>query len=667
MTSVLTVGLASAASAAPGSTISEAVGFPVNTETLGGTTLTVNPQKVGDLIVFQSQISSHSITVTGVSCPETGVWHLAQRYVDTVNGVLTEEIWWAVSTSTGSTKITATYSSSIAALSPELVSDSFTTSSSSVWSLVSGNGAAAASTTAITFPSVTGGSNTKQLYWGYAESTQTALAGRTKGFTYSPTAEGNLITSDVSLSPNTKYAPTASETPVSNNTSIGAIFAAFPAAGTFTVTFSGNGSTSGSMSPETASAPTALSANAFVNTGYNFAGWNTLANGTGTPYAAGASYPFAASTLLYAQWTAVANYTVTFSGNGSTSGSMSPETASAPAALSANAFVNTGYNFAGWNTLANGTGTPYAAGASYPFAASTLLYAQWTAVANYTVTFSGNGSTSGSMSPETASAPTALSANAFVNTGYNFAGWNTLANGTGTPYAAGASYPFAASTLLYAQWTAVKVNVTEAAGFPVNSETLGGATLTVNPKKAGDIVIFQSQIHSHSITLTGVSCPETGAWHLAERYVDTVNGVIAEEIWWAVSTSTGSTKITATYSSSIAAISPELIGDSFTTSSSSVWSLVSGNGAAAASTTAITFPSVTSGSNTNQLYWGYVESTQTALAGSTAGFTYSPTAEGNLVTSDVALSPNTKYAPTASETPVSNYTAIGAIFTAVAD
>jgi hypothetical protein len=95
--------------------------------------------------------------------------------------------------------------------------------------------------------------------------------------------------------------------------------------------------------------------------------------------------------------------------------------------------------------------------------------------------------------------------------------------------------------------------------------------------------------------------------------------------------------------------------------------LVSGNGAAAASTTAITFPSVTSGSNTNQLYWGYVESTQTALAGSTAGFTYSPTAEGNLVTSDVALSPNTKYAPTASETPVSNYTAIGAIFTAVAD
>src|ERR1019366_907390 len=163
-------------------------------------------------------------------------------------------------------------------------------------------------------------------------------------------------------------------------------------------------------------------------------------------------------------------------------------------------------------------------------------------------------------------------------------------------------------TTLYAQWTAVKVNITEAAGFPVNSESLGGATLTVNPQKVGDIVIFQSQVHSTSISVTGVSCPETGAWHLAERYVDTVNGVIAEEIWWAVATSTGSTKITAAYSSSIAALSPELVSDSFTTASASIGSAVSDNGAAAASPTAIVFPSVTSGSNTNQLYWGYVQS-----------------------------------------------------------
>ena len=226
VSTVLSVSVASDASAATG--ISEASTFPVNTEVLGGNTLTINPQKVGDLIVFDSEIHSQSITVTSVSCPKTGTWHLASRYHDTVNGVITEEMWWAVATGTGSTQITATYSGSIAALSPELVSDSFTSSSPSTWSLVAANGAAASSTASITFPTVTSGTAAAQVYWGYVESTATALAGSTAGFTYAPTAEGNLTTSNTGLQPNTLYAPTASETPVCNNTSVGAIFAATP-------------------------------------------------------------------------------------------------------------------------------------------------------------------------------------------------------------------------------------------------------------------------------------------------------------------------------------------------------------------------------------------------------------------------------------------------------
>jgi uncharacterized repeat protein (TIGR02543 family) len=56
------------------------------------------------------------------------------------------------------------------------------------------------------------------------------------------------------------------------------------------------------MSNQTANVPTALTANTFTRTGYSFSGWNTLANGTGTPYADGASYPFTANATLYAQW-----------------------------------------------------------------------------------------------------------------------------------------------------------------------------------------------------------------------------------------------------------------------------------------------------------------------------------------------------------------------------
>ena len=328
MTSVLTIGLQGAAHAAPA--ITEAATFPVNAEALGGTTLTVNPQKIGDLVIFESELHSQSITITGVACPKTGAWHLAERYVDTTNGVITEEIWWAVATSTGSTTITATYSSSIASLSPELVSDSFTSASPSTWSVVSGNGAAASSTTTITFPSVTSGAGADQLYWGYAESTQTASSGSTPGFAYATTAQGNLLAFNDALSPSLLYAPTASESPASNNTSIAAIFVA-TAAASYTVTFNANGG-SGSMASETASAPTALTANAFTRTGYTFAGWNTAANGSGTSYANGATYPFSASATLYAQWTAAPSYTVTFNANGG-SGSMANETVSAPTAL----------------------------------------------------------------------------------------------------------------------------------------------------------------------------------------------------------------------------------------------------------------------------------------------------------------------------------------------
>ena len=83
------------------------------------------------------------------------------------------------------------------------------------------------------------------------------------------------------------------------------------------------------------------------------------------PPTPGATYPFSANAVLYAQWSAPV-FSVTFDGNGSTSGIMGAETNSVPAPLSANAFVRTGYSFTGWNTAANGSGTVYAAGATFP-------------------------------------------------------------------------------------------------------------------------------------------------------------------------------------------------------------------------------------------------------------------------------------------------------------
>ncbi len=92
------------------------------------------------------------------------------------------------------------------------------------------------------------------------------------------------------------------------------------------------------------------------------------------------------------------SYTVTFNGNSATSGSMSAQSASASAALTTNTFALTGHTFGGWSTTQNGS-VAYADGASYPFTASTTLYAIWTANAP--------APSSAPVAPATPAAPTA--------------------------------------------------------------------------------------------------------------------------------------------------------------------------------------------------------------------------------------------------------------------
>lgn len=75
-----------------------------------------------------------------------------------------------------------------------------------------------------------------------------------------------------------------------------------------------------------------------------------------------------------------------------------------------------------------------------------------------TVTFDKNGSAEypveGTMAAQTVleKTDTALNANAFTRKGYNFTGWNTAADGTGTPYEDKATVNLTENTTLYAQW-----------------------------------------------------------------------------------------------------------------------------------------------------------------------------------------------------------------------
>jgi uncharacterized repeat protein (TIGR02543 family) len=165
-------------------------------------------------------------------------------------------------------------------------------------------------------------------------------------------------------------------------------------------------------------------------------------------------------------------YSVTYDANGSTSGSVPTDSATYGSMESATVLANTGtlaktgYTFAGWNTQANGGGTVYAPGASIPsFAASVVLFAQWTLIPTYSVTYNGNTNTGGSVPTDAgayangATVTVLGNTGALVKTGYTFNGWNTAANGSGAAQTAASTFAMgSAAVTLYAQWTTAAVN-----------------------------------------------------------------------------------------------------------------------------------------------------------------------------------------------------------------
>ena len=153
------------------------------------------------------------------------------------------------------------------------------------------------------------------------------------------------------------------------------------------------------------------------------------------------------------------NITITFNANGGT-GEMAALMANPgyDKQLSSNTFTREGYTFTGWNTKADGTGANYADGATVKFDVDTTLYAQWTQ--KPVITFDANGG-EGNMGAQTVNpgVSAALSANTFTRADYDFAGWNTKADGTGTAYADKTNITTNKNVTLYAQWKLHKYHV----------------------------------------------------------------------------------------------------------------------------------------------------------------------------------------------------------------
>jgi uncharacterized repeat protein (TIGR02543 family) len=304
-------------------------------------------------------------------------------------------------------------------------------------------------------------------------------------------------------------------------------------ANTYAVTYNGNGSSGGSApvdnsSPYDFGATVSVLGNTgdLVNTGHSFDDWNTAADGSGSSYGPGATFPMpAAGVTLYAIWTAN-TYAVTYNGNGSTGGNV-PIDASTPYdygstvnVLGAGTLTRTGYSFDDWNTAADGSGSSYGPGATFSMpAAGVTLYAIWTAN-TYAVTYNGNGSSGGSAPIDTSSPSdygspvNVLGAGTLTRTGYSFNDWNTAADGTGTPYGPGATFSMpAAGVTLYAIWTANTYAVTyngngsSGGSAPVDTSSPYGYGSTVNVLGAGTLTRTGYSFNDWNTAADGTGTP----------------------------------------------------------------------------------------------------------------------------------------------------------------
>ena len=173
-----------------------------------------------------------------------------------------------------------------------------------------------------------------------------------------------------------------------------------------------------------------------------------LAAGTEVPYSKVAD-----------KWGEAAKITVSFDANDGGTGSMDAAEVESGAEypIPDNGFTPAeGKSFTGWNTKADGTGKPYAAGATATLTEDTTLYAQW-ATSTYNVTFNTNGH---GTAPDTQTVEYGQKAAEPADptaTGWKFGGWYTDPECTN---AYDFDTPVKEALTLYAKWTEDTATVT---------------------------------------------------------------------------------------------------------------------------------------------------------------------------------------------------------------
>lgn len=186
--------------------------------------------------------------------------------------------------------------------------------------------------------------------------------------------------------------------------------------------------------------------------GYTAVGWNTNSSATTASWKAGSEQSVSSDGTYY-PILSIKVYNINYNANGG-SGAPSGQTKKHgdSITLSTTKPTRSNYDFIGWNTASNGTGTSYASGATYSANADATLYAQWKAN-TCTITYDANGGR-GAPSSQTVNCGSKATISRITPSlsGYDFTGWNTNRYGNGTNYYSGYSYTINSDLYLYAQW-----------------------------------------------------------------------------------------------------------------------------------------------------------------------------------------------------------------------
>jgi hypothetical protein len=201
--------------------------------------------------------------------------------------------------------------------------------------------------------------------------------------------------------------------------------------------------------------------------------------------------------------------------------------------------------------------------------------------------------------------------------------------------------------------TATPASATGAITAVGSQFTVSGAGLTTladNPVTVGDVLVVGAEPGAATPLLTAVSGGGVTTWTRAVHFAG-ANQVNDVEIWYGTVTTTGVGAVTFTWGApglgaQVAVYSLQEF--SAGTGAGSVWTVDTSGGFDEPSTSlTVTYPSLTAAAS-GELYFGFADMPSAPAAGTTPGFTYNTTANGNQVAFNPAVTAGV-VAPTSSQ------------------